>query len=117
MTDPSQRFGVLRASYARSFAAKHAALDEAWRAFDAAANDASARALQVLVHRLAGSAPAYDFADLGKLAAAADRALIGWCETPSAARAAATLGEIAALMQALLEALARHAADGSAAQD
>jgi HPt (histidine-containing phosphotransfer) domain-containing protein len=65
---------ALHARYARSLASKQAALLEAWRAFKTAKDDASARELHGLVHRLAGSAPTYGYASLGTLARKADHA-------------------------------------------
>ena len=62
MTDSSERFEFLRARYTRSLASKHAALVDAWRAFAGGADEKNASALQTLVHRLAGSAPAYGYA-------------------------------------------------------
>ena len=74
MTATSPQMEALHARYARSLASKHAALLEAWRAFDAAKDDTSARKLHGLVHRLAGSAPTYGYASLGLLARTADHA-------------------------------------------
>jgi HPt (histidine-containing phosphotransfer) domain-containing protein len=74
MTATSPQMDALHARYARSLASKHAALQEAWRAFKAAKDDASARKLHGLVHRLAGSAPTYGYASLGTLARNADHA-------------------------------------------
>jgi len=74
MTATSPQMDALHARYAQSLASKHAALLDAWRAFDAAKDDASARKLHGLVHRLAGSAPTYGYASLGLLARKADHA-------------------------------------------
>jgi HPt (histidine-containing phosphotransfer) domain-containing protein len=74
MTATSPQMDALHARYARSLASKHAALLEAWRAYAAAKDDASARKLHGLVHRLAGSAPTYGYASLGMLARKADHA-------------------------------------------
>src|SRR5262245_24213073 len=74
MTATSPQMVALHARYARSLASKHAALLEAWRAFAAARDDASARKLHGLVHRLAGSAPTYGYASVGALARKADHA-------------------------------------------
>lgn len=74
MTVTSPQLDALHARYARSLASKHSALLEAWRAFKAAQDDASARKLHGLVHRLAGSAPTYGYASLGTLARNADHA-------------------------------------------
>jgi HPt (histidine-containing phosphotransfer) domain-containing protein len=74
MTVTSPQMDALHARYARSLASKHAALLDAWRAFAAARDEASARKLHGLVHRLAGSAPSYGYASLGLLARKADHA-------------------------------------------
>jgi HPt (histidine-containing phosphotransfer) domain-containing protein len=74
MTATSPNLEALNARYARSLASKHAALSEAWRAFASAPDDANARNLHALVHRLAGSAPTYGYATLGLLARKADHA-------------------------------------------
>jgi HPt (histidine-containing phosphotransfer) domain-containing protein len=74
MTVTSPELDALHARYAGSLASKHAALLEAWRVFAAAPDDAAARKLHGLVHRLAGSAPTYGYASLGLLARKADHA-------------------------------------------
>jgi HPt (histidine-containing phosphotransfer) domain-containing protein len=74
MTATSPQMEALHARYARSFASKHEALVEAWRAFAAAPDEVAARTLHGLVHRLAGSAPTYGYASLGLLARKADYA-------------------------------------------
>ncbi len=74
MTATSPQMDALHARYARSLASKHATLIDAWRAFAAAKDDASARKLHGLVHRLAGSAPTYGYSALGTLARKADHA-------------------------------------------
>jgi HPt (histidine-containing phosphotransfer) domain-containing protein len=76
MTATSPQMDALHARYARSLASKHAALLEAWRAFAAAKDEASARKLHGLIHRLAGSAPTYGYASLGTLARKADHAFV-----------------------------------------
>ena len=92
---------ALHARYARSLASKHATLLEAWRAFAAAKDDASARKLHGLIHRLAGSAPTYGYASLGLLARKADHAF---------AHGGHDLAErLAAPVEALLDDLARQA--------
>lgn len=112
MTDSSKRFEFLRSRYARSLVSKHAVLAEAWRAFADTADERNARSLQILVHRLTGSAPAYGYAELGARAGAVDRELADWDETEPSARDSP--GELArrlsAPMQALIESLAHHAA-------
>jgi HPt (histidine-containing phosphotransfer) domain-containing protein len=74
MTATSPQMDALHARYARSLASKHAALLDAWRAFKKARDDASAKKLHGLVHRLAGSAPTYGYGSLGALARTADHA-------------------------------------------
>jgi len=74
MTATSPQMDALHARYARSLASKHAALLEAWRAFETTKDEASAKKLHGLVHRLAGSAPTYGYASLGTLARNADHA-------------------------------------------
>lgn len=101
MTANSPQMDALHARYARSLASKHAALLEAWRAFAAARDDASARKLHGLVHRLAGSAPSYGYASLGTLARKADHAF---------ARGGHDLAaRLEGPVEALLDDLARHA--------
>lgn len=111
MNDPSQRFALLRAGYAKSLASKHAALAHAWHAFAAAADETSGRELRTLVHRLAGSAPPYGYAALGELASAIDGEFTCWEEVPPSTRASARdlVQRISAPMQALLDSLARSA--------
>jgi hypothetical protein len=72
MTATSPQMDALHARYAHSLASKHAALLEAWRSFSAAPDEAAARKLHGLVHRLAGSAPTYGYASLGLHARDAD---------------------------------------------
>ena len=67
---------ALHTRYARSLASKHEGLLDAWRAFVAAPDEATARTLHGLVHRLAGSAPTYGYASLGLLARKADHAFV-----------------------------------------
>ena len=101
MTATSPQMDALHARYARSLAAKHAALLDAWRAFASAKDDASARALHGLIHRLAGSAPTYGYASLGMLARKADHAF---------AHGGDDLAErLVAPIEALLDDLARQA--------
>jgi HPt (histidine-containing phosphotransfer) domain-containing protein len=77
----------LRERYAASFAAKHDALEAAWTAFLAAPDDAGARTLRHLAHRLAGSAPAYGYEALGALARDIDALLTDWIESEPEMRA------------------------------
>ena len=117
MSDPRKRRDVLHARYAQSFASKHAMLAEAWRAFTDAADEANIDDLHQRVHRLAGSAPTYGYELLGRLAHAVDSQLAEWKRLPSATRegSAALAQRLKTPMQALLDCLARHAADPVAA--
>ena len=92
-------------------------LAEAWRAFTDAADEANIDDLHQRVHRLAGSAPTYGYELLGRLAHAVDSQLAEWKRLPSATRegSAALAQRLATPMQALLDCLARHAADPVAA--
>ena len=101
MTATSPQMDALHARYALSLASKHAALLEAWRAFDAEKDETSARKLHSLVHRLAGSAPTYGYASLGLLARKADYAF-----THAGTDLASHLQET---REALLDDLARQA--------
>ena len=106
MRATSPQLDALHARYAHSLASKHAALLEAWHAFSATPGEASARTLQGLVHRLAGSAPTYGYASLGMLARAADHAFAH----AAAANGGRDLAErLAGPIQALLDDLAGQA--------
>lgn len=115
MTDSSRHFARLRTRYVQSLDSKHAALHEAWRVCLAMPDPSNLRKLQVLVHRLSGSAPAYGYAALGKRASAIDGELMDWCDAASTARDSATdlAMRLAAPMQSLIDELARHAAKGA----
>jgi len=119
MTDSLKRFELLRARYVRSFASKRAALAQAWRAFEDTADATRARNLQVLAHRLAGSAPTYGCEALGARAGVVDRALADWSEAaPNARESPAELAlRLAAPAKALLESLAQHAAEAPDASE
>lgn len=73
------RLEELRQRYAESFPAKATELAAAWQAFlvDSAAGFA---ALHQSVHRLAGSASAYGFEELGVIAQRADDVLAKWSD-------------------------------------
>ena len=72
--DFDQRLELLRARYLASLPSKREHLVKAWSALRAAPADAGARSeLRTLLHRLAGSAPAYGQAELGERAADASR--------------------------------------------
>ena len=110
MTDSSRRFERLRARYAQSLASKRAALGEAWRACVATPEPSSLDKLQLLVHRLSGSAPAYGYKTLGRHASAIDRELMDWSAASMDRESAADLTQrLSAAMQALIDELARHA--------
>jgi HPt (histidine-containing phosphotransfer) domain-containing protein len=98
----------LRERYAASFATKREALDAAWTAFADAPDEARARTLRHLAHRLAGSAPAYGYEMLGALARDVDALLTDWIESATDARAspAHIVARIAPVANALLEQLA-----------
>ena len=100
MTATSPQMDALHARYARSLVSKHAALLEAWRAFRTANDDASAKKLHGLVHRLAGSAPTYGYATLGTLARKADHAF---------ADGGGLAGRLKEPVEALLDELSRQA--------
>lgn len=119
MTDSLKRFEFLRVRYARSFASKRVALAEAWRAFADTADVTRAKELQVLAHRLAGSAPTYGYEALGAHAGVVDRALADWSEAaPNARESPAELAlRLAAPAQALIDSLGQHAAEASAASE
>ena len=108
MTDSSQRFAQLRTRYAASLPMKRAALADAWRALRAIPGECAVIELQALVHRLAGSAPAYGYPALGSQATAVDGLLDKWAKRPAAERAeASALAErLATPMRALLDGLA-----------
>lgn len=98
----------LRDRYAMSLAAKREAFVAAWTAFAAAPDDANARALHLLAHRLAGSAPAYGYEVLGALARDVDAHLTGWLEIEPDARAEGEqiVARVAPLASAVIERLA-----------
>ena len=76
--DFEQRFSLLRDRYHASLPDKRSALQAAWIAVRDASTDARARReLRTLLHRLAGSAPAYGQPDLGALAAKACALVVG----------------------------------------
>jgi len=111
MMDSSRRFERLRARYAQSLASKRAALREAWHACVATPELSTLHKLQVLVHRLSGSAPAYGYAALGRHASAIDRELMDWSAADSTERdrAADLVQRLSAPMQALIDELAHPA--------
>lgn len=75
-TDFDQRLALLRSRYVESLPSKQSHLLEAWMAFRQAPGDEAARMhLRTLLHRLAGSAPAYGYAAIGEVAASASHCL------------------------------------------
>lgn len=113
MDESKQRFELLRARYAASFADKLHALDGVWRAFLAEPADAAVRReLQQQLHRLSGSAPAYGYAALGALARAADNAMHAWPTASSPADEQPV--QLAASMRRMLDELAQMAARAQA---
>lgn len=87
------RLQELRRRYAQSLPAKAAELTVAWQGFraDPAAGLAE---LHQIVHRLAGSASAYGFDELGAIAQRADGIFSEWLGLPPSLRASAeTLAE------------------------
>ena len=111
MTDSSLRFEQLRVRYAQSLPSKHSALGDAWRAFEADPDATNGRELQMMVHRLAGSAPAYGYPVLGQLASSIDGEFTEWENvSPDGPPGAALVEKIASPMRALLDRLGELAA-------
>ncbi|MBN8481123.1 MAG: response regulator [Xanthomonadales bacterium] len=74
--DFDHRLALLRARYVASLPSKRDHVADAWSNLRAAPADAGARnELRTLLHRLAGSAPAYGHAELGGIAADASQQL------------------------------------------
>lgn len=113
MSDSSQRFELLRASYAQSLASKYSALESTWHEFAASPDAALLRELHVLVHRLVGSAPAYGYARIGDLARAADTQIAEWDELQNSSRESIDVlaKNLARTMRALLDALEQAASE------
>lgn len=111
MTGSSHRFDLLRIRYAQSLPLKREALKSAWDAFVANPGSDARAELQVLVHRLAGSAPAYGFDALGARARAIDGELGDRADHPANADPLAR--RLAAPFRALLDELAEAAQDAS----
>lgn len=107
MTDRDQRFEQLRVQYARSLQDKRAALEHAWRAFEAAPrNDSLRRELATLLHRLAGSAGAYGFASIGERARAADGCMTGQLARDGSADADGLGARVQGVLDELADAIA-----------
>jgi len=74
--DFDHRLNLLRARYLASLPSKREGIANGWSALRETPADAAARSeLRTLLHRLAGSAPAYGHAELGGLAAEASHVL------------------------------------------
>jgi CheY-like chemotaxis protein/HPt (histidine-containing phosphotransfer) domain-containing protein len=85
MTDFDHNFALLRERYRGSLANKRIGLEAAWRAFRSSGGNAETLdALLLLVHRLAGSAPAYGYEALGELASEVNRLLAAGRSTDQA---------------------------------
>lgn len=76
MTEADSRLDALHTRYHASLAGKRADIEQAWHAIRAnCADTASQEILLSLVHRLAGSAESYGFAEIGRCAARTDALL------------------------------------------
>jgi CheY-like chemotaxis protein len=111
--ESGKSFEVLRARYAASLASKRRALALARDAFDANPADASSRReLTLQLHRLAGSAMAYGYEDLGARARGADELLRNG-RTPAASNPAHA-GTLGCAIHAVLDELDRATIRASA---
>jgi len=120
MTDQPPAFDLLHQRYTDSFPRKRSEIERAWQQVLHTGGEEGARAdLQRLVHRLAGSAPAYGFEAIGTLARGVEEHLL---QAPRPARppdlTAAPTGDLHASIQALIDALAaqEHPAPANAAE-
>lgn len=98
--------------YRAGLAEKLSELALAWERWLAAPDDLAAKqSFQVLVHRLAGSAPAYGFTDVGRCAQRLDERLVGWDGDVRALRPPLNVlcHELAAPAEALMRTLGRAA--------
>lgn len=76
MKDVDLSLALLRERYQSSFPSKREGLEVAWLAFRShAGRSGTLDALLQLVHRLAGSAPAYGYTEIGEISAVANRLL------------------------------------------
>jgi two-component system cell cycle response regulator DivK len=108
---------ALAVRYRASLADKARDLAVAWDRWLADPDDAAARdAVRLIAHRLAGSAEAYGYSDLGRHALAVDEPLTDWASVPTEARAPARVlrDSVTARVGALQRALARAARDDDA---
>jgi CheY-like chemotaxis protein len=118
MTDHPPAFDLLHQRYIDSFARKRDEIEQAWKRMLLMPEEESARTgLQRLVHRLAGSAPAYGFDALGTLARAVDDRLAQWQRTPAHRRepAITLANDLQGPVQALLAALTSQTSPAPAA--
>lgn len=93
MTDFNHRLDLLRERYSASLPSKREALVQAWKAVQADPADAAHfNQLQTLVHRLAGSAAAYGYEELGELAGVVNALLKDSRLMPDLREASASVG-------------------------
>lgn len=115
-SDSSPATGALVARFRATLPDKLRELALAWERWLAAPESAPAKeALQLLVHRLAGSAPAYGFSDLGRHAFRVDGRLGEWDAEVAPLRIPleALCQELGGSVEMLLRALGRAARDGA----
>lgn len=113
-SDSSPAADALVARFRTALPDKLRELALAWERWLSAADSAAAKeALQLLVHRLAGSAPAYGFSDLGRHALRVDERLGEWdAETPTLRIPLQDLcHELGGAVEMLLRALGRASRD------
>jgi CheY-like chemotaxis protein len=113
--DSSPAVDALAARFRASLPDKLRELALAWERWLAAPESLPAKeAMQLLVHRLAGSAPAYGFSDLGRHAFRVDQRLGEWDAEVAPLRIAleALCREIGGHVEMLLRALGRASRDG-----
>jgi len=107
MNDFNHRLDLLRERYSASLPSKREALVKAWRAVQADPADAAHfNQLQTLVHRLAGSATAYGYEELGELAGVVNALLKDSRLMPDMREVSATVGPaVTRLLKAMAAAL------------
>jgi HPt (histidine-containing phosphotransfer) domain-containing protein len=108
MVEVDARWEELGERYRASLAIKRAGIEVAWHALVRHGRDpARLENLQRIVHRIAGSAPSYGYAEIGQLASEADARIE---RMRSGKRASHQVGEdvsdLATLLNRLLDALA-----------
>jgi len=114
--DSSAAVDALAARFRASLPDKLRELALAWERWLAAPESPSAKgAMQLLVHRLAGSAPAYGFSDLGRHAFRVDQRLGEWDAevVPLRMTLEALCREIGGHVEMLMRALGRASRDAS----